>query len=140
MLDFFKNLDRRWIFLMIGFSVLIPLLLGIGSPMPTSPIVQAIYDKIESLPPGSLALISFDYGPGTEVENPVLPVSSRGCRASSRSSARRSARSVSPGYRIICCGVLKRPCKAIINGDFFDLSYPEGTNNAYSISFSASLK
>lgn len=72
MIDFLARLgtlDRRWIFLVIGLSVLIPLLVGFGSPMPTTPIVQAIYDKVEELPEGSQVLVSFDYGPGTEVEN-----------------------------------------------------------------------
>lgn len=72
MVNFFArlgDLDRRWIFLVIGLSVIIPILVGFGAPMPTSPIVQAIYDKVESLPEGSLVLLSFDYGPGTEPEN-----------------------------------------------------------------------
>lgn len=63
------QLDRRWIFLVIGLAVTIPLLLGIGSPLPTTKIVQDLYDRIEGLPDGSTVLVSYDFGPGTEIEN-----------------------------------------------------------------------
>lgn len=74
------SLDRRWIFLVIGLSVTIPLLLGFGAALPTTKIVQDVYDEIEGLPAGSLVLISFDYGPGTEIENqPMAEALTRHC-------------------------------------------------------------
>jgi hypothetical protein len=63
------KLDRRWIFLFIALAVLIPLLVHYDASMPASPIVQAIFDKIESLPAGSYVLISYDFGPATIPEN-----------------------------------------------------------------------
>jgi hypothetical protein len=74
------SLDRRWIFLVIGVAVTIPLLLGIGAPLPTTKIVQDLYDHIEGLPAGSKVLVSFDYGPGTEIENqPMAEAITRHC-------------------------------------------------------------
>jgi len=72
MVDFFARLgklDRRWIFLVVGLAVAVPLWLGIDAAMPTSPIVQRLFDHVEGLPEGSVVLISYDYGPGTDPEN-----------------------------------------------------------------------
>lgn len=66
--DRLLHLDRRWIFLFIGVSVLLPLLFNLQCHQVPSPIVQGIFDKIESLPPGSRVLMSFDYGPSTVPE------------------------------------------------------------------------
>lgn len=63
------TLDRRWIFLVIGLSVWIPLWMGMGAVMPTTKIVQDLFDAVEELPSGSTVLISYDYGPGTAPEN-----------------------------------------------------------------------
>jgi hypothetical protein len=64
-----SRLDRRIIFLLIGLGVMTPLLLNLVLPVYTSPIVQDIFDKIESLPPGSRVLLSLDFGPATAPEN-----------------------------------------------------------------------
>lgn len=62
-------IDRRWIFLLIAFAVAIPMFLKLVFVVRPSPIVEAIYNKIESLPEGSNILISYDYGPSTVPEN-----------------------------------------------------------------------
>jgi hypothetical protein len=67
------KIDRRWIFLAILLSVVIPMLLKLSIPTRPSPIVDAIFDKIESLPPGSKVLVSLDFAPSTIPEN--LPMS-----------------------------------------------------------------
>ncbi len=72
------RLDRRWIFLTIALAVIIPLALHLVFPVLTSPIVQNIFDKVDSLPPGSKVLISADYGPSTVPENqPMLDAVAR---------------------------------------------------------------
>jgi hypothetical protein len=63
------RIDRRWIFLLIALSVIIPLLFKLKIPTRPSPIVQDIYDKVEALPPGSKVLLSLDFAPGTIPEN-----------------------------------------------------------------------
>lgn len=76
-----SNLDRRIIFLLIALSVIIPMVLKTCTlPVATTPVVQVIFDKIESLPEGDLVIMSFDYGPSTEPENqPMAEAMTRHC-------------------------------------------------------------
>ena len=62
------SLDRRIIFLLIALSVIIPLILKPRFKDHASPIVLAVYDKLESLPAESRILLAFDYGPDTAPE------------------------------------------------------------------------
>src|SRR5262245_3039487 len=55
------RLDRRWIFLAMGISVLIPILLQWQFNEITTPPVQRAFDKVESLPPGSRVLLAYDF-------------------------------------------------------------------------------
>ncbi|MFC2150540.1 hypothetical protein ACFLQV_03450 [Calditrichota bacterium] len=64
-----QSIDRRWIFLLIGLAVIIPMMLNLVLIVRPSPIVQSIFDKVESLDPGSKVLLSYDYGPATVPEN-----------------------------------------------------------------------
>jgi hypothetical protein len=63
------RVDRRLIFLAIGLAVVLPLVFHLTLAVHPTPIVSRIFDKIESLPPGSRVLFSFDYGPSTVPEN-----------------------------------------------------------------------
>jgi hypothetical protein len=78
--DKIKNIDRRVIFTFIALSVIVPLLLNITFTEKGSPIVQNIFDKVESLPAGSRVLISMDYGPSTVPEiQPMVNALVRHC-------------------------------------------------------------
>lgn len=63
------KIDRRVIFLMIALAVIIPMVFHLVFEVRSSPIVQGIFDKVESLPEGSKVLLSFDYAPSTVPEN-----------------------------------------------------------------------
>lgn len=63
------TMDRRYVFLVIAIAVIIPLILHYTTSIPTSDIVQRLFDKVENLPARSKILISFDYGPSTAPEN-----------------------------------------------------------------------
>ena len=65
---FLETLDRRFIFLIIGVLVLIPLLFPLALPLYVSPPVQGFYDAIAKLPNGSTVLMSCDYDPGAKPE------------------------------------------------------------------------
>lgn len=67
--DRINNLDRRWLYLLVGVFAVIPLLCPLGMPVNISPAVQALYDRVESLEPGEIIMVSFDYGPSTGPEN-----------------------------------------------------------------------
>jgi len=66
--DRLKNIDRRIIFVIIGLSVIIPLIKPIGLPIQISPPVQSVYDYVENLPEGSTIMMAYDFDPGTMPE------------------------------------------------------------------------
>ncbi len=68
-IDKMLKIDRRIIFLLIALAVIIPMMMNLVFIIRPSPVVQSIFDKIESLPPNSNVLVSFDYGPSTVPEN-----------------------------------------------------------------------
>jgi hypothetical protein len=59
-----ERLDRRWIFLVMGILVLIPLIWPISLPLTVSVPVQGYADAIDAIPDGSTVLMSCDYDPG----------------------------------------------------------------------------
>lgn len=68
MFEFLKNLDRRWIFLLMALAVALPILFQITFPEKPTKIVQDAFDAVERLPAGSRILIVLDYDPGSQGE------------------------------------------------------------------------
>jgi len=62
------TVDRRWIFLIIGIVVMIPLFFPLGLPIRATATTQKVYDTIDALPHGSKVLVSCEYGPSTKPE------------------------------------------------------------------------
>ena len=62
------SIDRRIIFLLIAMATLLPLLHPFGLPIKVSPEVRGVYDYIESLPEGSVFLLSLDFDPSSKPE------------------------------------------------------------------------
>jgi len=62
------HVDRRWIFLIIAAVVALPLFFPLGLPIRPTNATQVAYNAIESLPPNSKVLVSFEYGPSTKPE------------------------------------------------------------------------
>jgi hypothetical protein len=62
------SIDRRIIFLLIALATLLPLLHPFGLPIKVSPEVRGVYDYIESLPEGSVFLLSLDFDPSSKPE------------------------------------------------------------------------
>lgn len=80
MLDFFKNLDRRWVFLSMFLAVGLPILLQIRFPETSTPLTQSFFDAIDELPDGSPILLAFDYDPASEGElGPMATAVTRQC-------------------------------------------------------------
>ncbi len=60
------KIDRRFIFLLIGAAVVVPLLKPLWLPVHVTKHVQNVFDFIESIPPdGQVLLLSMDYSPET---------------------------------------------------------------------------
>jgi hypothetical protein len=62
------RIDRRIIFLLIGLCTLLPLLYPVGLAIRVSPDVRAVHSYIESLPEGSVFLLSLDFDPASKPE------------------------------------------------------------------------
>jgi len=62
------HIDRRIIFLVIGVCTLLPLLYPVGLAIRVSSEVRGVHDYIESLPEGSVFLLSMDYDPASKPE------------------------------------------------------------------------
>jgi hypothetical protein len=62
------HIDRRIIFLVIGLCTLLPLLYPMGLAIKISPEVRGVHDYIESLPEGSVFLLSLDFDPASKPE------------------------------------------------------------------------
>lgn len=63
-----ESLDRRWLFLIVGLLVLIPLIFPLALPLTISPRARGFYDAVEALPEGSTVLLACDYDPGAKPE------------------------------------------------------------------------
>jgi len=62
------DIDRRWIYLVIGIVTFVPILKYIGMPVAVTSEVKAVYDMIESLPPGSIVMVPMEFDPATAAE------------------------------------------------------------------------
>ena len=62
------NIDRRWIYLVIGLVTFIPMLHYIGMPVQLTPEVKSVYDRIESLQPGTIVMVPMEFDPATAAE------------------------------------------------------------------------
>jgi len=70
-MGFFERLlkiDRRIIFTFIAVAIALPLFFNVSMFVETTPVVKGVYEAVDSLPPGSKVLISFDYDPGSMPE------------------------------------------------------------------------
>lgn len=72
MMNFLRNIDRRWIFLLMGVAVALPILLRFLPPNNATMMDRSVFDAIEDLPDGSRVLVSFDFDPGSQGE--LLPM------------------------------------------------------------------
>lgn len=68
MFEIIKNLDRRWIFVMMLLAVAVPILLQLDFPEKESQLVKDAFAEVDSLPEGSDILLAFDYDPASEGE------------------------------------------------------------------------
>lgn len=68
MFELLKNLDRRYIFLLMFLSVAIPILVQAQFPEKPTGLATAVFEAVDALPEGSRVLLSFDYDPASEGE------------------------------------------------------------------------
>jgi len=61
-------IERRIVFIYIGFAVILPLFMTAEPPLRVTRDVQQLVDALDALPPGSVVLAAFDYDPASEPE------------------------------------------------------------------------
>jgi len=62
------TLDRRWIYLLVAISVILPFILPVKLPIYVTPETQQLFDAVENLPDSSIVMLTFDYYPSTIAE------------------------------------------------------------------------
>jgi hypothetical protein len=68
MYELLKNLDRRWVFLIMAVAVSTPILLQLSFPEKVSKLTQDAYAEVDKLKPGQKVLLAFDFDPGSAGE------------------------------------------------------------------------
>ena len=63
-----QGFDRRWIFLAMGFAIVLPLLFPIGLPIKPSPMVTSLYYTVDELEEGDTVFVSLDLDPASTPE------------------------------------------------------------------------
>jgi len=62
------SLDRRWIYLVIGLVTFLPMLVMVDMPVQITSEVKSVFDRLESLPEGTIVMIPMEYSPDTMAE------------------------------------------------------------------------
>ena len=76
--DRLEKLDRRWIFLVVGLLVLLPLLFPLKLPLSVSGPARNYYQTVENVPDGSIVVLAGDYDPASAPE--LVPMTSASIR------------------------------------------------------------
>lgn len=54
-------IDRRWIYLLMFISILVPTIFVVKFPIELTPEAEQLYNAVEELPDGSVIMLTFDY-------------------------------------------------------------------------------
>lgn len=60
--------DRRWLFLLMGLAVIVPLIYPLGLPIKPGAMTKAAFYAVENLKPGDVVLVSIDLDPAATPE------------------------------------------------------------------------
>ncbi|MEM6929988.1 MAG: hypothetical protein AAF602_23825, partial [Myxococcota bacterium] len=67
-LERFQRMDPRFVFLGMAVAIIVPMVTPFEFAFQVDERVQALYDEVEELPPGSTVLLSADFDPGSRPE------------------------------------------------------------------------
>ncbi len=67
-LEWFQQMDRRWVFLGMAFAILLPMLVPCNLGFKVDERVQSLYDTVEALEAGDVVLVSADFDPASRPE------------------------------------------------------------------------
>jgi hypothetical protein len=76
------NLDRRWVYLVIGVVVVVTAIWSFAVPMYVTPEARSVYNFVDGLVPGEVLMIGVDYAPEVMAElHPMTYAITRQCFA-----------------------------------------------------------
>jgi hypothetical protein len=104
--DKLEKLDRRWIFLLVGLLVLLPLLFPLKLPIAVSGPASRFYAAVEKVPDGSIVVISGDFDPASAPE--LMPMTNTAVRHLFKKNCRIIALELWPGGPPLVDGVLHK--------------------------------
>jgi hypothetical protein len=61
----FQEIDRRFIYLLIGMAVVLPLIFPLRLPLGVTPEAKNLFHRVDGLKEGSVVILTFDYYPST---------------------------------------------------------------------------
>lgn len=67
-MQWIERIDRRWIFLVMGLAIVVPLYIPIGFPIKPSPMTKAAFAAVEELQAGDVVFVSMDLDPASTAE------------------------------------------------------------------------
>jgi len=123
MFEFFANLDRRWIFLLMLLAVAVPTFIlgrtGYTFPEKSTQLSRQVFKEIEQLNEGAPVLLSFDYDPASEGElDPLATAFVRHC-------AEKKLRMVFMSLWPVGPQKIDEAIRRVIEADFPELVYGE---------------
>ena len=116
-LEKLTKIDRRWIFLAMGLTVALALLINVKLPMTVSGDVRQAYDLLEKMPEGSTLLFSWDYDPSSMPE--LYPLSA----AMLRHALRKNLKVVMMGHLVTGIPLIEKQVSEVIRVEFPDKVY-----------------
>ena len=63
-----QRFDRRWLFLLMGLAIVVPMIFPIGLPIEPGSMTKAAFNAVEDLKEGDVVLISLDLDPASTPE------------------------------------------------------------------------
>ena len=134
-----EKLDRRWIFLAVGFLVLIPLLFPFKLPIAVSGPARRYFEAVDKIPDGSTVVVSGDFDPASAPE--LMPMLTSSVRHLFKKNCKIVALQLWPGGPPLVDGVLHSLGDEMgkkYGVDYVNLGYKSG-NEVVMLAFGASF-
>ncbi|MEP7028093.1 MAG: hypothetical protein ABI960_05815 [Candidatus Eisenbacteria bacterium] len=137
--DRLEKLDRRWIFLLVGILVLLPLLFPLKLPIAVSGPASRFYEAVNAIPDGSIVVVSGDFDPASGPE--LMPMLTSAVRHLYTKNCKVIALELWPGGPPLVDGVLHSLGDAMgkkYGVDYVNLGYKSG-NEVVMLAFGSSF-